>query len=322
MFLKLTSLVVLIFALGTTCLVHSQTTYTKWNNGIDKGTWDIGLEIQDAKKMLALWDSIGEDLQTERNSLAGTYFKGGYDAGYFLRWSINKGFVLIPYFDENLITDYSYGNVTFVDSSKIIFNPEKDLKGGRSVAKTPREWTAIWEYLVPVESLRDFAQFSAGLGVYNEFNGQCCEFAPNFLCIKIDFKDKLPFYNVPAKYAHFIKSPIEGTITFVGRTRRVKSWFYEGKLYSQSMDNVILIPVKVDFQRDLRVKKNTLFHVVGQPDFVQYLQIIRVGSRAATGYVVRDVAGKDAYHDYETDQDKPLPPIRVGMKVTTRRLTH
>ena len=143
MFLKLTSLVVLIFALGTTCLVHSQTTYTKWNNGIDKGTWDIGLEIQDAKKMLALWDSIGEDLQTERNSLAGTYFKGGYDAGYFLRWSINKGFVLIPYFDENLITDYSYGNVTFVDSSKIIFNPEKDLKGGRSVAKTPREWTAL-----------------------------------------------------------------------------------------------------------------------------------------------------------------------------------
>jgi hypothetical protein len=324
MFFKRTSLVLLIAMLGPVRLVHSQVKYTKWDNGIGHSSWDVGMTSDEMKSMLALWDSIGKEVETEPNPLAGTYFKGGYDAGYFLRWSTNKGFVLIPYFDENLITDYSYGKISFDDPSRIIFAPERDLKGGRSLGKTPREWTAIWNYLVPVESLKDFGEFHAGLGIYNEFNGQCCEFAPNFLSRKIDAKGSQPSHSVPARYAHFIKNPIEGQITFVGRKRRVKNWGYQGKLYGQWMDSAILIPVRVDLGRDRRVKKNMLFRLVGEPGFIQYLQVIRPGIRTSMGYVVRDVSfgAKETYHDSDSDLDKPLPPIRSGIKVTTKPLVY
>src|SRR5687768_15033715 len=74
-----------------------------WRNGIGHSSWDLALEPADRKRMLSLWDSIGEDLKTEKNELAGTFLKGGYNSGYFLRWSVAKGFVVVPYFDQNLI---------------------------------------------------------------------------------------------------------------------------------------------------------------------------------------------------------------------------
>jgi hypothetical protein len=61
-----------------------------------------------------------------------------------------------------------------------------------------------------------------------------------------------------------------------------------------------------------------LLRLVGQPGFNQYVQIIKPGARTSFGYVVRDLfEGKERYHDSSTNQDKPLPPIRIGMKVTT-----
>ena len=285
----------------------------RWHNGIGKEYWEIGLRQSDREKMIALWDSIGSDLQSETNPLAGTYFKGGYDAGYFLRWS-SKRFVLIPYFDEDLITDYSYGKVTFVDSSKVLFSPDKDLNGGRSVAKTPREWTAIWKYFLPIAELKQFGLFHAGLAEYNEFNGHCCEFAPNFLCTKVDGNKS--YSPLPTRYAYFIKKPIEGRVVWVGGKRTVKKWGYQGQLYGESMERVVLIPIKVDLHSDTRVKLNMLFRLVGEGAFHQYLQIRKVGPKTSTGYVVRD--GKETYRDSTNNAEKPLPPIRAGMRVTTR----
>lgn len=307
----------LIIALGCLCLDQAQTEYTKWENGIDKGTWDVGMTVGDAKNMIARWDALGDRLRNEENLLAGTYFKGGYSAGYFLRWS-NKEFILIPYFDQNLITDFSYGKVTFVNASRIIFTPERDLKGGRSLGKTPNEWTAIWNYFVPVDQLKDFGEFHAGLGVFNEFNGACCEFVPNFLCQKIE--GGKPYYPVPPRYAQFVKRSIEGRIVAVGRKRSVKNWGYQGELYGQWMERAVLIPVTVDLRGDPRVKRNMLFRLLGEGELHQYLQIVRVGRRISVGYVVRDISfgGKETYRNSPEEPEKPLPPVKVGMKLTTR----
>ncbi|HEX7174696.1 MAG TPA: hypothetical protein VF240_05375 [Pyrinomonadaceae bacterium] len=319
-YLSAVKVLMVAFLLFTFQTIKSQEIeYKGWDNGIGHSSWDIGLGKEEKEKMLQLWDSIGEDLKTEQNELAGTYLKGGYSAGYFFRWSINKGYVLIPYFDQNLITDFSYGKVTFVDSSEVVFTPERDLKGGRSIGKMPRKWTAIGGYFVPVEMVKDFGDYMAGFGVYNEFNGQCCAFAPNFLAQRIDRQEEKIDHPVSPKYARFIKPPIKADITFVGIKKTVKDWGYDGELYSQWMERAVLIPVKISAGRAHGVKRNMLFRLIGEPDFYQYLQIMRVHQRTASGYIVRDISfrGKETYTDSDTDQEKPLPPIKVGTKVTT-----
>ena len=67
--------------------------------------------------MISLWNAIGEDLKTETNPLAGTYAKGGYNSGYFLRWSVRKGFVVIPYLDQDLIDDFGYVEAKVINDS-------------------------------------------------------------------------------------------------------------------------------------------------------------------------------------------------------------
>ncbi len=179
-----------------------------WNNGIGHSAWSLALEPEDRKRMLSLWELVGEDLKTENTDLAGTFFQGSYNAGYFLRWSPARGFVVIPYFDQNLITDYGYGKVTVVDETDVIFTPEKELGGGRGLDKIPRRWTTVLGLFVPVEMLGDFGNYRAGLGVYNEFNGRCCEFAPAFLVGRIDRLDKPLSRGIPPRYKRFIKEPI------------------------------------------------------------------------------------------------------------------
>ena len=61
------------------------------------------------------------------------------------------GSSIIPYFDQNLITDFGYGKVTIADDSDVIFASERQLKGGRGLGTMHERWTAILGYLVPVE---------------------------------------------------------------------------------------------------------------------------------------------------------------------------
>ena len=290
-----------------------------WNNGIGHSAWELGLDPKDQKLLLELWDSIGEDLETNTQKLAGTYVKGGYNSGYFLRWSPNKGFIVIPYFDQNLITDFGYGKVSIVDDSDVIFTSERQLRGGRGLERMPERWTAILGYLVPVEQLKDFGQFRAGLGEYNEFNGRCCEFIPSFLCSKVDGAENPIPKSIPSKYAQFIQPPITAQLTFVGRRKVVRNWGYEGVLYSDWMKKAILIPVTIDAGQRSGVKRDMLFNLIGEPDFDQYLQIVSVNARTSYGYVVRNMSFKaqETYYDNETKAEEPLPPIRIGIRVTT-----
>jgi len=294
-----------------------------WNNGVLHSNWAVALEPEDEKRMLFLWNSIGEDLKTEKNELAGTFVKGGR-AGFFLRWSVAKGFVVVLYYDENLVMDYGYGNVTLVDRYDVVFTPVKEIHGGRELKKMPREWTAILGYFVPVDMLEQFGEFRAGLGVYDEFNGSCCDFTPGFLVSRIDRED-MPFpKDVPAKYKSLLKEPITGTATFVGKPRVVRDWDYRGKLGGQFMERALLTPVSVNVGRRQGIKKNMLFGVTGESPGQRYFQVTEVSGERARGYVVQDISsgGKGGfYRDAETDKEIRLPAIRVGTKVTTKVLT-
>lgn len=293
----------------------------QWNNGIGHSSWDVALEPNDRKKMLSLWDSIGEDLKTEKNELAGTFVKGGYNSGFFLRWSVAKGFVIVPYFDQNLITDFGFGTVAILDQSEVIFEPEKDLAGGRGLDKMPRKWTVILGYFAPVESLKDLGAYRAGLGRYNAFNGHCCEFAPIFLCHRIDRENMPLAHTIPAKYAKFIKTPITGEITKVGKRMKVKNWGYQSELYGEWMEKAALTPVRINIGKRRGIKRKMLLRMVGEPEYAgRYVQVMKVALRSSQGYVVHDLSfggREDTYRDYATEQEKALPPIRVGIKVTS-----
>ena len=294
-----------------------------WNNGIDKSAWEIGLERNDRNKLLDLWESIGKDLEKPDHRLAGTYVKLDYNSGYFLRWSVTKGFIVVPYFDENLITDFGYGSVRVVSESDVVFRSERELKGGRGLPRMPQRWTAILGYFVPTESLSDFGRFRAGVGVYNEFNGRCCEFQPEFLAKRFDREPDSLAMAIPVSYAHFIKAPITAQITSVGKRKTVKDWGYNGVLYTDWMEKAVLIPVRIDVGWTRGVKRNMLFRVIGQPEFVQYVQIVRVSQQSSFGFVVRNLSfsAKETFRDEVTNEDKPIPPIRVGLKVTTSRVS-
>src|SRR5262245_5455873 len=161
----LLSVVVLLLSATVVAAQTAGNPSDTWNNGIGHSAWQFGLDPHEQKLLLELWDSIGKDLEANTQKLPGTYVKGGYSHGYFLRWSPNR-FIVIPYFDQNLITDFGYGKTTIADESEVIFTSQRQLKGGRGLNRLPERWTAILGYLVPVEKLTEFGQFRAGLGQY------------------------------------------------------------------------------------------------------------------------------------------------------------
>jgi hypothetical protein len=132
----------------------------------------VVLSSEDRKKMETLWDEIGEKLKTEKNSLAGTYIESGYESGYLLRWSTEKGFVLIPYFDQSMIADFSYGKVEITKDSETILIPEQEMSGtGRRLIKTPRVWIPVknGEFLVYKQQIASFGDYYGGFGEFNGF---------------------------------------------------------------------------------------------------------------------------------------------------------
>lgn len=308
----------LILTVLTAVSANAQIQGDRWENGIGHSAWQIALGDADKARLLNLWNEIGDDLQHHPHALAGTYVKGGYSAGYFLRWTLNKGFVVIPYFDQNLIGDFGFGTVTVDHDGEVIFETTRQLVGGRGLDRMPKRWVPIGKYLVPVDSIKEFGLFQAGLGIYNEFNGRCCEFSPAFLAHRID-QEHVPFdYPVTAKYLRFIKKPVDARIVWLGKLKKVKKWGFQGKLYGESLEDVVLVPVRIDAGLANGVRSNMLLRIVGEPDFYQYLHITKVKLKTATGFVVRDTTdGVETYHDSETDTRKPLPPVQIGTRVTT-----
>lgn len=317
----------LIFLLFQTTKSQSDTISDQWEPNISsqiksyKSSFVVGLSDEDRQKMKSLWNEIGEDLKTEQNAAAGTYVNLGYYNGYFLRWTIDKGFILISYYDQDYIQDFSYGTVNFIDNSEIIFSPQRELSNGRPFKKLPRKWTVLGRRLIPIENLKDFGLFQAGLGEYNDFNGDCCEFTPSFTNHKME--GDLSLSVIPEKYKRFLVKPISGKIISVGKKKVVNEWSYEGKLYSRWMDKTALVPVKINVGRKQGVKKNMLFSIIDGLEYenIQYVQIIKVYENTSQGFVVREFTyeGKEVYFDYVDDKEKPFPPIKIGTKISTNK---
>lgn len=296
--------------------------------GNQRMSWAVGLSEEDRLKMESLWKEIGEDLKDDKNPFAGTYGKTGYGSGYFLRWSVNKGFILIPYFDQNLIVDFSYGKVEITKDSEIILIPQKEMQGnGRELKITPRIWIPVknGEFIIPKDQIAFFGNYYGGFGEFNGFPrkrncDECGTFARRMSDNQMNVENT---FIAPPNYLKFIKQPIEAQITYIGKKRisfdvTASCCGFEEKSSALS--------VKINAGRKQGVTRGLLFLLVDDgDDFSQVLKVTRVGEKTSEAIIFRvlDKNGKETYDGEEYDSKSesynkiPFPPIRIGTKVTT-----
>jgi hypothetical protein len=296
-----------------------------WSNGVEgiPKTWVFASFSQnEITKIKRRWDEIGESLKTTSNPFAGTYFQSG-NRGYYLRWSPEKGFVYVRYY-EYFVRGVSYGKVS-VTNSEVTFIPEHESQNEDTERKliTPTIWIPAYnekQFLVQKESIQSFGDFYGGFGVFNGFPSKwVCECSPYAKKIdkKIDYT-KIKSFIVPEKYLKFIKQPITAKIISVGASR-----ISNHKLkYPDSDSRASITPVTINIGRRSGIKKGLLFNVIEEDEF---LEITKVGKKTSKAIIVRqiDENGKESFRngwDNTTDKPiyKPYPPLPIGTDITTK----
>lgn len=292
-----------------------------------KSSFLVALLPEEAEKMKVLWKEIGEDLKTDRNAFSSTYISLGYGSGYFLRWSVNKGFILILYYDQSMVFDFSYGKVKVENNSEINFIAEKDLKSKYSrFKKTPQVWIPVVnsKYLIPKEQIKWFGDYYGGFGDFNGFPRKiyCGEGSLFARRVGKDTDKNQVNFLAPAKYLKFIKQPIEAEVVVVGKRRIVSSSLASGCGFAERNSATFIV---INKGRKHNITKGLLFLLdEGERSYDEILKITKVNENSSEGIVYRlvDKNGKDVYDNTYNEELKeqvgiPSPPLKKGIKVAT-----
>lgn len=261
---------------------------------------------EEAKILEDRWQAIGEELKTTDSILAGTYILDG-NRGSYLRWSPKNGFVFIKHYEHIDLTDYSYGRVA-VNGSEVTFITEKEWQQYPDQQKytIPTSWIVIGKNLIPKEQIKGFADYLSGLGEYNEWLCECDAFFSKI------FPSKAPKFIIPKQYKHLFRAPIEGKIIFVGKRIIYKA--------TEKRGAEIVTPVKINIGKAQGVEKGLILRI---PNYGREIIITKVNAHNSEGTITDIIWDEEkgmiaTHYDYKTEKDKPLPPIRVGTKVTTK----
>jgi len=308
------------------CLGQNILLDERWFNGVRESGWIIDASEKDKQKLIKLWEEIEVSLKTTSNPYARTYHKEGH-RGYFLRWSLEKGFVFVTYYDGRIIEYFSYGKVSVTDS-EVVFDIEEEIvfitPGNH---QTPKIWIPAYQgqYFIPKERIQSFGDFYGGFGDFNGFPRRwACDCDPFAKRVnKNTDYEKTKDFVVPVKYQKFIKDPISGEIIAVG-----KSYISKHPLPITLEEKASITPVKINIGTKNNVKKGLLFLI--EPDFNSFRQILKItkaGRQTSEAIIIREVDanGKEAYIS-EWDDNKPIykayEPIQVGIRITTNVIDH
>jgi hypothetical protein len=321
-----------------------------WENGVTEHWW-LSYEdftMDDALEAVARWKNAGlEQPDAPVAEWSGVYFSGSETHGTYMRWSPRGGFI-IAYIDkcQARVMGLTYGRV---EASPTLlqffseFNKTASHAHGHSRKKTapavirfvPVAWRGQ-RMLVAESEMSSFGDYVAGLGRYNYnrdfFYLEYVEFLTQRGTAKdtenietpharagedTDHEARIP--SVPSGYRRFLKQPIEGTITAVGKRVVRNNYSYQspdGSEAAYARASLTYVTVNAGAVRGL---KTGMFLRVSEPDGGDQVRIIRVGSHSSTGILIRnlDEADAETFFDADTGQSRPHPKVAVGWKLTT-----
>ncbi|HYJ87800.1 MAG TPA: hypothetical protein VEW46_17180 [Pyrinomonadaceae bacterium] len=337
----------LLLACESAALVQAQIDqWGYWQNGVSESWWFSKAEFTTAQadEAISRWKNIGDELQnTSYSEWAGTYFSGGETHGTYMRWSVQKGFI-IAHIDkcQAKVMGVTYGTVE-VSPTVIKFLPEFNNADAKNKHQHSHSGRLASIRFVPVkvdralllikeDDMRAFGDFMAGLGTYN-FSDFHYVFTTEFLTkfvvegqasnskdVKEDFSEGArPVVIVPAGYDRFLKRPIEATITGVGRRQVRKQYSYQNSNGTGESfhDGVSLTTVSVSAGARQGLKQGMFIRIV-KPHEGERIRIVRAGKFSSTGIVIRSlVDGSETFFDGKSDTAQRHSKIVPGWKLTT-----
>lgn len=286
---------------------------------------------EEVRNSIIHWEKIGADLEKAKEQWAGTFFSGGETHGDYFRWSEKSGFVWLK------VNKCAGGPMqiirgrVIVNSNQIQLLPEHksgtEHHGHGEYKKNQEQidllfvkWRGV-PFLVPQDAISDFADFTAGLGRYNEsysyMLGDISLFGNPYLqkfgIGENENNNELPIF--PAGYEKFVKKPIKGQIISIGKSFRQPD---PNEFNAENWENLV-IPVRINVGKAHGVVPNLRFIFVNaKSSHSEELIVKKVEENSSLVEIIRSVRKKSCIvAEDNTCENFDYAKIKVGLKIST-----
>ena len=298
----------------------------RWFNGFTEAWFYFpGMTEGDVRESIEHWERIGEEWKQPTNRFAGIFMSGGETHGDYFRWAPNNGFVWL---NVNKCMggpmQILRGRVEVI-SDGIVLTPEKSLgsseghgnhsTGAKSITLVKVDWLGT-SFLVRPDDLKDFAEYSAGLG---EFNGYLTLYEGSPFLLKMGGRDENESRETgpvfPERYKQFAKFPVRGKVLQISKPRRVASD------ESDSVDDLVSsLVIELD-GKTAAVKDLSLLAVGKDQSYAEKFVITGVRGNRATVRYRRWVTRKPCIVSANDDcKDPEHMTLRIGMVLSSNGL--
>lgn len=294
-----------------------------YNNFTEHWFYFSDISETDVRNSIIHWEQIAKDFNNPSNDWSGTYGDGGETHGDYLRWSKENGFVWLKVNKcQGGPMQIIRGKVA-VDSSKLILYPEINLGRNhhgnhKSHNKQPDKYDFLlvkWgnsSYLISPKNISSFADYTAGLGEYN--NPFQWELGYGFL-YRFDKENsentgELPIF--PKGYEKFVKKPIKTEINNIGKG-------YRQHVKDSNDSDKFIIPIKLNVGKNQGVYRNLSLLFVGEePSLFEEIRIKQVFQNFSVAHITRTIPKKNCQKTEFTDcEGIEYTQLKVGMKLST-----
>lgn len=282
---------------------------------------------EEVRNSIIHWEKIGSELEDAKSERAGTFFSGGETHGDYFRWSKKSGFVWLK------VNKCAGGPMriirgrVIVNSDRIQLSPEHvsgtENHGHGGHQKSQEQinllfvkWRGV-PFLVPQNAISDFADFTAGLGDYNEHYLYSDIFGNPFLqkfgSGENENLNELPVF--PVGYEKFVKKPIKGKIISIGKSfRKPETDEFNG----ENWENLIT-PVRINVGQAQGVLPNLrLYFTDIENSPFEEVRVRTVGVNSSVIEIKRHVRKKNCVVSENNDcENHEYEKIKAGLKVST-----